>query len=262
MAVGLAVKTQRSGESKNQKIKIRYQGVWRTFRPWQVGVSGLRTTIMDEHARRLLKNWARQLWIIHAEVRSLLRGSKIFWELQKIFENNPEALRHRLFNDWIATNYGVTTAIGIRRQLDLDKRSVSLKGLLLQIKAELVCHPDLLSRQKFVTNYPPELVSVAQREFDRLVGIGETRVGVAYVQRDLDHLDAITQPIKHFANKRVAHRDMGDVEKRRLGELDDCLQALGDMADRYPRILTGSGSTVVPELPPDWKSVFRIPWIQ
>jgi len=215
---------------------------------------------MDEH--QLLTNWIRRLKVIRAEVRSLLLSSKIFWEVQKVLEDNPDALSHRLFNDWIATNYGVATTIGVRRQLDVDSRSVSLKGLLLQMKAEVGAHPDLLSRLKFEANYRSELVSAADREFDRLVGVGEARIKVAYVEQDIDRLDAITKTVKRFANKRIAHRDAEDIEKRKLGELDDCLQTLAEFVDRYARLLTGYGSGVVPDLPHGWKSVFETAWIR
>lgn len=217
---------------------------------------------MEDRERLLLTKWISELRIIHAEVRSLLLSSKIFWEVQKILEANPEALCHRLFNDWMATNYAVATAIGIRRQIDVDSRSVSMKGLLLHVKAELACRSDLLSRENFIANYRPELASVADSEFDRLVGGTESRVEVPYIQRDLDKLDTVTAGVKHFANKRIAHRDAKGIEKRKLGELDDCLEVLAEMVDRYARIMAGSGSDVLPDLPSDWKCVFETAWIK
>jgi len=217
---------------------------------------------VEDRERLLLTKWISELRIIHAEVRSLLLSSKIFWEVQKILEANPEALCHRLFNDWMATNYAVATAIGIRRQIDVDSRSVSMKGLLLHVKAELACRSDLLSRENFIANYRPELASVADSEFDRLVGGTESRVEVPYIQRDLDKLDTVTAGVKHFANKRIAHRDAKGIEKRKLGELDDCLEVLAEMVDRYARIMAGSGSDVLPDLPSDWKCVFETAWIK
>ena len=217
---------------------------------------------MDEHEFRLLTTWIRQLRIIVGEVRSLLLSSAVFWEVQRILEANPDALCHRLFNDWMATNYGNATTMGVRRQIDPDSRSVSLMRLLLQIKDELVHHPDILSRGKFVSNYRPEIRTAGEKEFDRLVGVGEARIELVYVQRDLDRLGAETKGVRLFANRRIAHRDAREIENRKLGELDHCLKVLAETADRYARILTGSGSGIWPDLPPDWDCVFKTTWIK
>jgi len=217
---------------------------------------------VDNDERLLLTKWIRQLRIITAEVRSLLLSSKIFWETQKILEANPEALCHGLFNHWMATNYAVATAIGIRRQTDMDRRSVSLRRFLDHIKAELASRLDLLSRKSFVANYRPEFGSVDHREFDRLVGVKKSWVEAAYVHRDIDKVDTVTAGVKHFANRRIAHRDARGIEKRKLGELDDCLAAFAEVIERYTRILTGSGSGFLPTLPPEWKCVFRTAWIK
>jgi hypothetical protein len=217
---------------------------------------------MEERERRLLTRWIRELRVITIEVRSLMLASKVFWEVQKILTANSAALCHRLFNEWMATNYGNATAIGIRRQLDEDSGSVSFKRLLLQIQAGLVCHSDMLSRENFVANYPPMLRCAGDSQFDRLVGANEARVEVAYIDRDLDTLDTATKGVRRFANKRIAHRDARDIQNRRLGELDQCLETFAEMIDRYSHILTGSGTSVVPELPPDWKCVFKVAWIK
>jgi len=55
--------------------------------------------------KKLLEGWIEQLKVIREEVRSLLLGAKIFWEVQKILEDNPRSLSHPLFNRWIASNY-------------------------------------------------------------------------------------------------------------------------------------------------------------
>jgi len=114
-----------------------------------------------------LRRWILELRVIRDEVRSLLLGAKIFWEVQRILEANPSALSHRLFNDWMMTNHGIATGIGIRRQLDKDSRSVSLKKLLIEIEETLRRSPDLLSRSDFLLTYRPELKFAGDAEFSR-----------------------------------------------------------------------------------------------
>lgn len=216
----------------------------------------------DQESDRLkkLRRWILELRIIRDAVRSLLLGAEIFWEVQKILAANPRALSHRLFNDWIATNHGIATAVGIRRQLDKDSRSVSLKKLLIEIEATLHTSPELLSRANFLRHFRPELESRADAQFSELVGANTTRVESAYVERDIKRLNEVTEKMERYVNKRIAHRDAQEIERRKLGELDECLGLLEEIVDRYTRLLTGSGSSVTPELPPDWKSVFKVAW--
>lgn len=218
----------------------------------------------DQESDRLkkLRRWIAQLKIIRDEVRSLLLGAKVFWELQKILAANPRALSHRLLNDWVTTNHGVATAVGIRRQLDKDRRSISLKRLLIEIEATLHRNPELLSRAHFLRHFRPELESRAHAQFSELVAANATRVESTYVRRDIERLNKITEKMERYVNKRIAHRDAQETEKRKLGELDECLVLLQEMVDRYTRLLTGYGSSVSPELPPDWKSVLKVAWIR
>jgi excisionase family DNA binding protein len=211
---------------------------------------------------QLFRKWTLLLKVICREVRSLLMSSKVFWEVQRILEDNEKALSHGLFNNWMATNYGVSTAIGIRRQLDRDARSVSLKGLLSDILKGVARNPDLLSRSTFLLNYRPELRDLAQSEFDKLVGSGEARVQTTYVLKDLDRLAAVTNGVHRYTDKRIAHRDLREGEKRKLGELDECLQLVAEITDRYGRLITGYRTGACPELPPGWKAVFEVAWIK
>jgi len=214
-----------------------------------------------DHKSDGLKNWIDQLKVIREEVRSLLLGAKIFWEVQNILAANPRALSHRLFNDWIMTNHNVATAVGIRRQLDKDSRSVSLKKLLIEIEATLRRSPDLLSRSDFLLNFwPGEHRSHGDAQFSKLVGDHATRVEPAYVRQDIERLTEVTEKIEHYVNKRIAHRDAQEIERRKLGELDKCLGLLEEIVDRYACLLNGEETSVSPELLPVWKSVFKVAW--
>lgn len=210
----------------------------------------------------ILSRWCSELKVIRVEVSGLLLSAKIFWEVQKLLAANPRALSHRLFNDWMASNYFAATAIGIRRQLDKDPRSVSLRNLLMKIKVTLEDSQELISRSEFLGNCQPEERSDRNTRFSRLVGIQARRVDFAYVNQDIERLIEIDEKIiGKYISKRIAHRDAEEIERRKYGDLDKCLEVLEEITDRYLSLVNGEESAVSPELSSDWKSVFRIPWI-
>jgi hypothetical protein len=208
----------------------------------------------------LLREWLRQLQIIREELRSLTTGAQVFWEVQRILADNRDALSHRLFNDWISTNYAVATAVGIRRQLDRDPRAVSLQNLLTRIQEAMSGCPDILSRASFVETFRRRFGRDANATFDELVGSAKMAVDCACVQRDIDQLQRLSK-LKTWVDKRIAHRDSDETEKRMLGELDEGLNLLLRLLDRYSMLLTGLSSGIGPTLPNDWKSVFKIAWL-
>jgi hypothetical protein len=209
----------------------------------------------------ILKAWVTQLHTILTDVRSLLLSSFVFWDVQRVIEANPRTQTQGLFNRWMATNYFVATSIGIRRQLDIDDRSMSFIRLLKAIEAALHERPSVLSRAGFIENYRPELRPVAEKQFDKLVGEGAGRVEATFVHRDIEALECVTRKVKRFANKRIAHWDNRSIANLRLEELDDCLKLLGELVDKYARLLTGTASTVHPEVLSDWKQIFKVAWI-
>jgi hypothetical protein len=209
----------------------------------------------------LLKIWAEWLGIICKEVRSLLVARELFWEIQAIIAANPKVQTHGLFNNWMATNYAVATAVGIRRQLDTDRRSVSFERLLREIEKMTTSGPSVLSRESFLENYRPELRPAGDAEFNRLVGPNAKQVEPLAVRRDLELLMAATEKVKHYVNKRIAHRDEGVEPAPNLGDLDDSLNALKSLVDKYCRLVTGSGPSLDVLLDPEWKSILRVPWI-
>ena len=160
----------------------------------------------------------------------------------------------------MATNYAVAMAVGIRRQRDLDRRSVSLERLLREIEEKTNSHPRVLSRESFLKNYAPELQATGDAEFDRLIGARATHVDPASVRRDLDSLIAATEKVKHYVNKRIAHRDEKLEPKARFGDIDESLDALERLVDKYCRLVTGGATRLNPTLPSGWKRIFHIQW--
>lgn len=215
----------------------------------------------------LQQKWSEWLVTICDDVRSLVLSRKIFWEIQRIIDANAKLQKQpRLFNRWLAINYGVFATIGIRRQLDCDCRSVSLVRSLTELEIALHKRPDILSRANFVKTYYQSMQrEKAEREYDALVGAGAQRLDATFVRCDLDRfrVAADTKAVRDFVNKRVAHWDEVAVPRVTFDEVDAALDMLVDLVEKYRRLLTGPGSSVEPaELSSDWKRIFTMPWVQ
>jgi AbiU2 len=210
---------------------------------------------------QIVHKWCTDLVVIGSDVRSLRLSSRVFWEIQRIIGANPKTQRYGLFNHWMMTNYAVSAAIGIRRQLDPDPRSVSLASLLSMI-AETICQrPAILSRAEFIRNYRPDLRFAAERQFDRIVGRGADRVNCGQVRRDSERLRSETEAVRRFANRRAAHWDRRSVPKSTLGQLDDALNLMVELVNKYSMILTGNHARLDVTLSPEWAEIFNVPWI-
>lgn len=213
------------------------------------------------------KKWNQWLDRIYDQVEELLVRDYIYNEVQKIIQANSRIQKASLFYQWMGSVYAAATSIGIRRQLDPDKRSISLRRLL----EEILKKPKVLSRQMFVSSYcsavnEPETLKhmqkLANTEFDTFAGQGNTYVDSSLVQGDIDELITKLGGIKDFVNKRVAHTDkQGPSHLPTFEEVRDCLKFLKTLVEKYALILRGRNGDMLPVIITDWRGVFREPWI-
>jgi len=156
--------------------------------------------------------------------------------------------------------YATTTVIGIRRQLDTDKDSVSFARLLKEIQE----NSEVLSRDRYVALHEGSVipVQIASSHFDRFAGAGYPYVNSARVDLDLCILKQKAAGIRKFANKRIAHFDRSDFANLpTYAELDDCLDYLEDLLKKYLALFRAEMHSIIPVWQFDWKAIFRVPWI-
>ena len=91
-------------------------------------------------------NWLSK---IYDDIQGLLVNRHIFQEVQQIIRSNPRIHLASSFYDWLRNVYLTTAVIGVRRQLDRDKRSISLTRLF----EEIIENPEILSRERYVAIY-------------------------------------------------------------------------------------------------------------
>ena len=193
----------------------------------------------EDYFREITRVYVRP---IAEEIRNLLISRHVFWEVQAIIDKNRELHSEGLFNNWLATNYGVALAVGIRRQMDGSSTSISL-AYVLKLFA---CKPELILRERFVSLYPtPRMQKFADRTFSELAGPGP-HIDPNVPFSDLNVLENDFRPLRRFVNKRLAHYDIrgnydtrsvatrGVVRRRpKFGELDSFLDKVADTFAKY-----------------------------
>ena len=208
-----------------------------------------------------LTAWLEWLGLIEEGiVRRLSANQATFREVMRIYDLNPGLTENAYFFAWLAENYATTMAVGIRRQRDTDPDSVSVARLLqdLQVNAATV------TRAWFASTYTsnPLGLVVGNRDFETFAPNGGLHLDPAIVQQDFDTLQSLTNPLKKYVDKRIAHHN---AKVRGVtatyGELDTALEELRRLLKRYFLLLKQGAllcADAVNQMP--WTDIFAMPW--
>ena len=202
--------------------------------------------------------------IVYKQVQEVLVNEHVFWEVQKVIENNDRLQQAPgFFNEWMASVFVHSAAVAARLQTMTGQNSVSLRRIL----EELQQHPEIVSREYFVGLHGDEdgIKEMGHRTFDRLAGPGAERLDSKRIDQDLKQLDRMADQIKHYTNRRIAHYDERGL-RQDLPTFDDltkCLKGLDELVKKYRLVLEAvSMSSLLPTFQFDWKEVFYFPWIE
>jgi HEPN superfamily AbiU2-like protein len=199
---------------------------------------------------------------LYGEVLHLHTHHEIFWTMQKILRENPKLDQFPGdFNYYVKGWYETSMALAIRRQAEDDKRVVSFRQLLEEIKN----HPTAISRDRYKQNFVDSRFSEdrADKVFNRLVGEGRQHIDPAAVQSEIDELVKRSIKIKEYVDRQIAHRDKKVVSAvPNHNDIDEALNYLGELLTRYWSIFRCEGlGTVTPVFQYDWTEIFTLPWI-
>lgn len=212
--------------------------------------------------------WNAMLEKIKNEVTRLLVNRHIFWEVQEIIKANTRIQKPSSFYEWMGNVYATDAVIGVRKQIDLDKRSVSFARLL----TDMAESPGIFSRDRFLAMYNdksnPELKAFfekqAHRDFEKFAQPGSSHIDSALVMADLTALKEKSKNLQQYANKRVAHLDEAAFDKLpTFHELNECLDFLEGLVKKYMLLFRATNyRKLIPTWQYDWKVIFREPWIK
>ena len=169
-----------------------------------------------------------------------------------------------LFNQWMASSFVQSAAIGVRRQAKGGDDSVSLKRFLNEVKK----YPDLISRQFYLAFFADSpdwmMESSGHGYFDSLAGPGGAFVRTSVVDQQLTELDAAVSAIEHYVDRRVAHYDPRGLAKPvpTFNDLERALKCLEALVVFYWTLLKGgSMAGLTPAIQYHWKDVFEFAWV-
>lgn len=219
----------------------------------------------------VFRSWMADFKAIVNDVYELFSTRRTFRDVAEIFKSNPR-LRETGGHlwDWMLLNYVANVLMRIRRLVDSQRGTVSIKQLLHAIINE----PTVITRARRYAIHGP----IESEHLRKLVDDGFTKVWVTnsdtghpetdhvdpeIVKADLKALEDQLEKVTQFANRTVAHKTRvapGDVT---YGELDGAFDAIEKFLKKYYVLLLG-GSLVQAEPTPQFNTheAFTFPWIE
>jgi hypothetical protein len=221
----------------------------------------------------VLASWRVQFKVIYLDVQDLAEQRDIFRELMEIVEGIPgiEKLDTRAIA-WMQRMYSHWAAVAVRKQVDRDTRTVSLRRLL----SAIATRPNLVTRAEYVSraksNRDPsteygameleELRGFMHKSFDEFLGVGVDELTRDAVALDLAALDDAAGAIQHFVNNTVAHRNRTLRPTATWDELNGAIDTILRLLRKYNALLdAGEAPNPVPRYQYNWKAIFRVAWL-
>ena len=208
----------------------------------------------------IFKEWDRWLEMIHEDVRGLLISRYIFRGVRNLILTNPKIKMRSSFYDWMGIAYSSQQLIGIRRQIDERRDSVSFVRLFKAVAAK----PTVLSRERYVALYSGSgpLKEAANRHFDKFAGKGSSHVDAAKIQLDRRELVERSNGLREYTNRRLAHLNRSNSATiPTYPELDRCLDFMEDLLKKYLLLFRSDAyMNIVPVWQYDWQRIFDFRW--
>jgi predicted Zn-dependent protease len=217
--------------------------------------------------------WNKWIDVIRSEITRLSIDRNIFWEVQDIIKNNPKIQKPSSFYDFLRNTYAASALMGVRRQVKIDKDSISFAKLL----REICDNPEILSRTRYFAHYKGSSVEeIAKRlgttvekyrsqDFDQFAVKAGDHVDPELIKLDLEKLKSKAQKCEKYADQRVAHFDKKAISIiPRFTDLDSCIDYLEILIKKYYLLFRASVLTrILPESQNeyDWKAIFKEAWI-
>ena len=190
-----------------------------------------------------------------------MMAARQIWDGHNVVQHNapPQALKAATFASWVAHNYVGRQAMAVRRQVDIDRRVISLGRLIHRVGR----HPDALSRDRFAARATWASREESDRLFDDFVGAGRVHIDPDEPKADLSTLRTGTAKVVRYATNELAHynKDKGKFSERlTFGDLHSAIDVVVDLSVKYRSLIMGATMSKTVAMY-DWIHVFREPWI-
>jgi hypothetical protein len=189
-----------------------------------------------------IEGWKASLEHITEEITGLWLDRLIWRSIREMVEELPR-VRDSFIVAWIGQQYYRRAALSVRTMVDRDSKSDSLLSLLIDISSN-----------------PTDVTCPGALHAMRAPGLNT--VDPALVQVDIDALTASAENVRQYVNKYLAHiAKSPKVQIPAITEVDDGVQLLGELLEKYTLLLRDVDLQVEPLLVFDWVAGLREPWL-
>ena len=202
-----------------------------------------------------LQKWIKWLDVIKVEISELLIGRNIFWQMLELIESNQVSKGNFIIGHYLCSSYVSHAVMGIRRQIKIDKQSISFARLL----EEIIKNPELISRKYFKGLYRNSpIANKADDHFNEYSMDVYDHIDPEIVKSDLEHLKKYSDNIKVLSDQRLAHRDKRDFKSvPQISELERCIETFEILCRKYYLIFHAEHIDLLPDYnEPDLKQMF------
>lgn len=183
--------------------------------------------------KSFLERALHELREIKDEVVDLATDDDIHWKVQReVIQRNHRLLMIRsAFFDMLNDAYSHSAAMRVRRLVDKDNRTISLRKRLEELK-----------------DYP-ELLDGKVADFE--------------LASDRDELDRVTSKVKDYVDQFIAHHDRSPIAEVPFHrELNAAIELLICLLRKYYSVLAGADIDVIVHYHEDPLAIFRFAWVE
>lgn len=202
-------------------------------------------------------------WIVRLDrlVNQIVLHRHIYQEVRKIVVANPKVAKQNHFYEWLWYMYTTGLAVEIRKLIDRNDQTISVRTLLEAMKR----NPQVISRRRYKERFVDDVYEEADADkyLDKLLGEGKQQIEVARIQAEIDELEKKAKKIKDYVDKLVAHTDKEEpTDIPSIQEGDEAIDYIVEIVDLYYPYFQGiDPGDREPNFSYDWTEIFRHPWI-
>lgn len=201
---------------------------------------------------------------IRPDLVTVYAHRETFNEVMRIAAEN-EQLPDSYFWDFLRATYAASQAVAVRRQADVNPRTITLGRLLTEIASDATRFTRKFWVGLWESGPPPIGLSFAEKAFTKQwAGDVGDHLDPAIPNADLADLRSKTDAVTGYVDEQVAHSDAKPRSAiPTFADLDAAVDLLGHLFQKYGNLLTASMYLgLAPVHQDDWLAIFRQPWIR
>jgi hypothetical protein len=207
------------------------------------------------------RKWRRWIKVIDQVIFDSIREDKlVFDNYYALVESNKAISSPWNFHHCVLQNHGRSLILQVRKLVDSDSRTYSLRKLL----GEIANNPESITKRSFVAAYQKHHRDIATNNWAKYVhGKSVPHLPKSVPLKDIELLKRLSKRICILINKDIAHLD----RRRRkwttnFDELYDLLKRLVSIAEKYGDLLGRAAADDLDNfaITYEWMSIFDVAW--